>query len=406
MKKAKAIIATAFMLFVSVCASGQDVGRQRSEMEKLKKEMADIEELLKANRKSQKTNMTELSLLNRKVDACGKIIEKLGSEIRTIDRKIAEKNEEIAKATEKLDTMKVRYTKLVREAYKIRDSRIWFLHIIASRNITEGYRRTKYLSSLSSSLRNRTEEIRQQQLALEHKRAELQNLRKDAETRKAEQEDERSKLSSAKAETEKVIRNLASREKEMKKDIGRKRKETERLAKEIERIIQETLRKEEEARRKAAEATDKNKKKEEPARIDIKLSGEFSANKGRLPWPVANGTVTEKFGQHNHPVFKHIKLPYNNGINISAPEGSKVKCVFSGVVKQILIVPGYNQCILVQHGEYFTFYCKLKSVDVRTGQMLETGQTIGTADTEDGNGVLHFELWKGTVKQNPEIWLR
>ena len=139
---------------------------------------------------------------------------------------------------------------------------------------------------------------------------------------------------------------------------------------------------------------------------DYKLSGEFASNKGRLPWPVDGGVVVEKFGQHNHPVFKNIKMPYNNGVNISAPAGSRVKAVFDGVVKQILVIPGYNQCVLVQHGSYFTFYCKLKEVSVKAGQNVRTGGVIGVADVEDGNSLLHFELWKGTEKQNPELWLR
>jgi septal ring factor EnvC (AmiA/AmiB activator) len=76
-------------------------------------------------------------------------------------------------------------------------------------------------------------------------------------------------------------------------------------------------------------------------------------------------------------------------------------------VKQILVMPGYNQCVLVQHGEYFTFYCKLKKVDVKSGQTVKTGAPIGTIDdSEEGNAILHFQLWKGTDKQNPETWLR
>ena len=76
-------------------------------------------------------------------------------------------------------------------------------------------------------------------------------------------------------------------------------------------------------------------------------------------------------------------------------------------MKQILVMPGYNQCVLVQHGDYFTFYCKLKMVNVKSGDKISTGDIIGIVDTdeESGNGELHFQLWKGTQKQNPEHWL-
>ena len=141
--------------------------------------------------------------------------------------------------------------------------------------------------------------------------------------------------------------------------------------------------------------------------MDYALSAKFGENKGRLPWPVQNGVVIQKFGQTYHPVFKNLKMPYNNGINISSPAGSNATAVFDGVVKQVLVMPGYDQCVLVQHGEYFTFYCKLRQVFVKSGDKLSTGDRIGQISTnEDGNAELHFQLWKGTDKQNPETWLR
>ena len=69
-------------------------------------------------------------------------------------------------------------------------------------------------------------------------------------------------------------------------------------------------------------------------------------------------------------------------------------------------MPGYNQCVLIQHGNYFTFYCKLKSVKVKAGDKVKTGQVIGSIDTINGQTQLHFETWKDTKPQNPEQWLR
>ena len=86
--------------------------------------------------------------------------------------------------------------------------------------------------------------------------------------------------------------------------------------------------------------------------------------------------------------------------------GSAVNAVFDGVVKQIVVMPGYNQCVLVQHGNYFSFYCKLKTTSVKAGDKVKTGQKIGVVDTINGDTQLHFQVWKGQSPQNPEIWLR
>ena len=139
--------------------------------------------------------------------------------------------------------------------------------------------------------------------------------------------------------------------------------------------------------------------------IDYKLASEFSRNKGRLPWPAA-GPVVEGFGQRYHPVFTRLKMPFNNGIDVALSPGTAVSAVFDGVVKQIVVMPGYNICVLVQHGNYFSFYCKLQTADVKAGDKVKTGQRIGTVDTINGETRLHFQIWQGQSPQNPELWLR
>ena len=93
-------------------------------------------------------------------------------------------------------------------------------------------------------------------------------------------------------------------------------------------------------------------------------------------------------------------------MDIALSKGTEVKAVFDGVVTQVFVMPGYNQCVLVQHGNYFTLYCKMKSVAVKAGTKVKTGETLGTIDTINGQTQLHFEVWKGKDPQNPEQWLR
>ena len=138
---------------------------------------------------------------------------------------------------------------------------------------------------------------------------------------------------------------------------------------------------------------------------DIRLSSEFASNKGKLPWPV-EGPVVYHFGQHYHPVYTGVKLPFNNGMSIAVQPGTEARAVFDGVVSQIIVMPGYHQCVLVQHGGYFTFYCKLARVSVKSGQKVSTGQVIGTVDTIAGETQLHVQLWDGKDPEDPEDWLR
>ena len=142
----------------------------------------------------------------------------------------------------------------------------------------------------------------------------------------------------------------------------------------------------------------------EPPRT-YKLAEEFSKNKGKLPWP-ADGPVVGRFGKQFHPVFKNLELPPNNGLDIATAKSADVKTVFKGVVIQVFVMPGYNQCVLVQHGNYFTLYCKMKNIAVKAGDKVKTGQTLGVVDTINGQTQLHFQVWQGTKPQNPESWLK
>lgn len=383
------IIVMAFLLCLP--AMGQDVKEHQERKKQLEEEIALIDKQLGTTSKKRKESLNTLILTRQKLDTRKKLIDRLDSEIDGYDRSISSTNAQIHRLNDRLDTLRKYHADLVLGAYKTRDNKVWFMYILSSKDINQGMRRWSYLKNISKTVRQQAEAIKRTELDLELENARLGQLRKNSMQAKAQREKERDELSAEERRANSMVVKLSRQEKSMKRDLEQKRKEVERLNKEIERILAEAVRKQ-----KAGEGE----------AVDYALSAKFGENKGKLPWPV-NGVVIQKFGQNYHPVFKNLKMPYNNGINISATAGSTAKSVFDGVVKQILVMPGYDQCVLVQHGEYFTFYCKLKRVYVKRGDKVSTGEKIGEISlNEDGNAELHFQLWKGTDKQNPENWLR
>jgi len=135
------------------------------------------------------------------------------------------------------------------------------------------------------------------------------------------------------------------------------------------------------------------------------LSASFATNRGKLPWPVAQGTVTSSFGVHRHPVAERVMVE-NNGIDIQTSPGAPVRAVFDGTVSSVFFIPGKGQNVLVSHGDYFTVYAGLASVAVSKGQAVKTKQAIGTVGTnEEGLPVMNFQVWKGGTKMNPAGWI-
>lgn len=139
---------------------------------------------------------------------------------------------------------------------------------------------------------------------------------------------------------------------------------------------------------------------------EAKLASSFSALRGRIPFPVPSGFISDHFGVHKHPILKGVMIN-NNGIDIQTSPGSPVHSVYDGVVQSVVNIPGINMVVAIQHGDYFTVYSKLAGVSVSTGQRVKTGQRIGSvASDEDGTSEINFQVWKNTVRQNPESWLR
>ncbi len=381
-----------FILTVALAAAlscgqpllAQDSGKKAS-IARLKEEIKFIDNELKAASSKHKASYNQLLLLQEKSASRKKLVEESDVAIRDLNGQIYQKDLEISSLQARLDTLQQYYSNLVYNTYKNRDSRIWLMHLLSSENLGQGYRRFSYLRNLSQTMSLNAKEIMAVKDSLTQEKAQLTQMYNQAGELKREREKEYTALKSEEKKTQAVVNTLAKDKKKYKAELDRKRKEMERLNREVQRAV-------------GKELTKKDK-------IDYSVSGRFEQNKGKIPWPV-RGVVTERFGVQKHPIYKNITLPANNGITITTQKGSEVKCVFDGIVKQIMIMPGYGHCVLVQHGEYFTFYCKLASARVKSGQKVKAGETLGKLEAaDDDSSQLHFQIWKGNTKQNPSLWL-
>lgn len=138
------------------------------------------------------------------------------------------------------------------------------------------------------------------------------------------------------------------------------------------------------------------------------ISDNFTNNKGRLPWPVASGFISGKYGKHPHPVYATV-ITENNGIDITTANNAAVLAVSGGTVLRVMNIDGY--VVMVSHGEYFTIYSNLSSANVQVGQKIDFKQSVGRAGiNSEGVPVVNFQIWKvggnnSTQTLNPEEWI-
>lgn len=386
----RALIVILSLLMALPALQAQSIDSHKELKKKIEQEISFINNQLKNLNTKQKATRENLTLIQKKASNRKAIISQLDVQIRDAEKQIEAKNAEIQKLQREIDTLGAYYSRLVYNAYKNRNTKAWFMYVLASENIGQGYRRLSYIKNLSGTVKEQAEKIRTKREELEREKKLLEGMVAQANKTRGDRQREYKTLVAEEKEAQGVIKEISKNQGKYRKELAAKRKEVERLNREIQQMVQKTV------------AADK--KKNLP--VDTKLSGSFEQNKGKLGWPVARGVITEQFGVHFHPVYKNIKLPENNGITIKTDKNAEVHCVFEGVVKQIVMMQGYGQCVLVQHGAYYTFYCKLRKVSVKSGQKVATGAVLGYLEADGNASSIHFQIWKGTQKQNPESWLR
>ncbi len=389
------LLCVAVVLMAAGPVAAQNTKAQENRKAALEKEIAEIDRQLKATSSKTTSALSTLSLVRKKILNRKALVAESDQAIAALEAEIRVRKAEVARIQGRLDTLSFYYGRLVRNAYKNRDSRIWYMYILSSRDLGQAWRRYSYLRDLSASMNVQARKIKETRAELEAEMAQLEAKQAEAREARTLRQQEVNILQKEESESQALVNKLNKDKKRYQNELAAKRRQVEALNREIERIIRAAM---------ESKGTRKGGKKPS-APIDYKLGNEFSSNKGKLPWP-AEGPVIDHYGQHYHPVFKNVKLPFNNGMTIGLSKGTAVKAVFNGTVKQIVVMPGYNQCVLVQHGNYFSFYCKLGSVSVKPGEKVKTGQVLGTVDTIAGETALHFQIWEGRSPQNPELWLR
>ncbi|AOG23262.1 M23 family metallopeptidase [Acidovorax sp. RAC01] len=131
------------------------------------------------------------------------------------------------------------------------------------------------------------------------------------------------------------------------------------------------------------------------------LNGE-SMRRAYLASPVEFSRVSSGFAMRMHPILKTWRA--HLGTDFAAPTGTAVRTVGDGVVEFAGVQNGYGNVVFVKHrNQHVTVYAHLSRIDVRQGQSIEQGQTIGAVGaTGWATGPhLHFEFRVNGQHQDP-----
>jgi len=401
-----------YLLFCIASLSAQ----QPAKVKELEKErlntLAEIEKInkwLKENIQTTANALNHLNLLAQQIDSRKKVIQILDEEIVSIDNDISSKASQIASLENDLDTVKQQYAASIRKMYLHKNSQDNLLFILSAQNFTQSFHRILYLKAYSNWQRKQAELIVNKQNKINEEKTVLVASRNNKLNLLKAKQSEENQLNNEETRKKTEIKTLEKDKKKLQTDLAKKQKQADALNRQIERIIAEEIQKSEKAAKSKTEGTRTAEIKGGYAMTEKErnLSSTFAGNKGRLPFPLRGDySIVGYFGVHYHRDFPKI-VTQNNGIDIRTTAGNEARVVFNGVVSRIFTLPGYNNCIIVRHGNYMTLYCNLDQVYVKQGDNLTTGQTIGKIYTDTENyTTLHFEIWKEQNKIDPLSWIK
>jgi len=389
---------TLFILCLAFSAVGQQKSKSQLQKQKIEslRRIKEAEKILSQTKQKKKTSLGQLYAIKEQVTERQKLIASIKETTKLIDTDIADNNDIISSLEEDLKNLKAEYAAMVYATQKATQSQSKLLFLFSSKNFNELFMRMKYMEQYAETRKKQSEQINKVKTVLNGQVDDLIAKKEEKNNLLSEQISENKKLQKLQLEQKLVVKALAKTEKQTIKDIEKNKKSIAKLNKLIDNIIKAEI---------AKSTKNKNATELKMTPESAALAKSFTSNKGKLPWPVESGFVTKKYGKQQHPVWKHV-VTENPGIDIQTPNNQQVRSVFQGKVKKIAFVPGMGNMVMIQHGEYFTVYAKLKEVFVRSGQDVSTKDAVGTVLTNnDGVTEVNFSVWKNTQTMNPNLWL-
>ncbi|MBO7049093.1 MAG: peptidoglycan DD-metalloendopeptidase family protein [Bacteroidaceae bacterium] len=388
-----------FLLSVPLLMQGQTnsvIEKMRRERAEMEEQIARQEQILTSTESSITSQVNNLNIITAKLKERTRIVEKTRTEIRSLDRESSRLEKEIEQLEKEHEQCRERYADACRFYQHQNSSFNPITFILATESFREMSRRARYVSEYSNSLQEMADEISQKKDTLEDRKSQIELLKKEKlELQKVQQKNEEEARKEEK-EQKNIVNQLKNKRTNLKKEIAAQQKKMDALSKEIDRQIQSAI-KEEQA---------KNQGKPQPQE-DVKLSGNFESNKGKLPMPITGAyLVVGEYGVQNVAGMKDVKQN-NLGIDIQGQEGAQARAVFDGTVSSIFQQGKGQIGVLIRHGSYISVYCNLSETRLKKGDNVKTSDIVGNVQTsEDGTPILHFQLHKESKRLNPSEWLR
>ena len=399
------VVVTLFI--IEIFPQSDDIQQKKSELSEIKTEINELEQELAAKSAKQKKSFEAVENLNKQNYLINKILGELRKDIIDKEKQITIVEKNVGRTESEIRLLQENYAKYVVAIYK-KGKFNELESLFESASLQQAIMRTYYLQVFAEQrerdlveLKNKKEELVQSEALLQKERNEKLALAKS-------RDDERKNLVQKLNEKKATLKSIEKNKKELKKLIAAKKESQEKIEGLIVKLVEEENQRKKELLASVDNSGSGSKIRDENVSYEYDLSTtsftSFAEMKGKMNWPLHRGRIIRRFGENRNKSLNTVTLNY--GVDIKADKDKNIYCVGEGVVAAIDWLPGYGNVIIISHkDEYRTVYGHVSEIFISEGDRIKAGTVLAMVDEGIDGYVLHFEIWKGRDKQNPEQWL-
>ncbi|BFP41046.1 peptidoglycan DD-metalloendopeptidase family protein [Flavobacteriaceae bacterium GF1] len=385
---------------VALTAQSSEQKALEEKRARIQREIQEMNRLLSEEKAERGNVLEQMEALDQRINIRQELIRVTNRQSNLLNRQINANVRKISKLRQDLELLKEDYAKLIVSSYQQRSGQNRLMFLLSSDNFFQAFKRLKYIKQYTAFRKQQGEEI-------QTKTAELTVLNKDlVEQRKvknqllAENRKVKSQLSREINSQKELLKTIRANESRYTQAIQAKRKEARRIDQEIEKLIRTAIAS---SNKKTGRSGSRTFSLTPEAKL---LASNFSANKGKLIWPVEKGIKSQGFGVYADKIYPGIKHQ-NNGVTITTNKGEKARAVFDGEVIDVKTTRTGQKAIFIRHGNYISTYYNLANSYVQSGDKVVAKEEIGEVYTNKTSGLtkLKFYLYQNTKKLNPEEWI-
>jgi len=377
----------------------KSIRENRKNLDKIKNELTDYETEVRRQTKKEKSEVDRLNQVNRRISLIQQLVGELEVGRRITEGNIQALQRQLQDTEEELKILQRLVAERLLQIYKHREEDPLAL-VITSSSLSQAYARLKYFRLIHEQDKRDVGLLRKKKNDIEDRRTAVQMEFNRLKGLILEKQTEKSKLDTELSRRQKSLATIQKDKKLLASMIDQKREDLETMRSLIAALEKKRL--EEEKRAREAKNVAGALAEKRPSFIE---KSSFYLYKKQLPYP-ANGRIVKKFGDQIHPVYG--TKTRNPGIELITQKNAAVYAVAKGQVTVVTWLRRFGNTVMIDHGGgYYTVYAYLSEMYVSANEVVSPGDVIARVDdSESGQPILYFAIFKDREPQDPGAWLK